>query len=160
MEPEIKNSLRDVPQSDVVVHAKISYAPPKFLRIMRVIIGSLTSIVLVALFTWIYTTSNERASNIDLEQYLKDQYVSAAPSIPLAPLDQRVEENFNPPTGTSPEVLQDLRNFEYAASEQFVGQETSVRRDGNFIYFTVDSGEYSLELLSEDSYPYIDKVLE
>lgn len=159
MEQEIKDSLNGAVLPDVAVKSKISYAPPTFLRVMRVVIGSLSSIMIVALFTWIYVTSNDRANDIDLEQYLTDRYVVSEPSVPVLPLDERVETNFNPPADLSEAALQDLKNFEYAVAEQFSGMELSVRREANIIYFTVEAGEYTLELSSEESYPYLDEFL-
>lgn len=157
---QVTESLRGSQSTDQVVKTKLVYAPPLYLRIIRIFVASLIGSASIGLLTFLYATAYERANYIDVEQYIAEKYEGMKETDPLPPLEERTEIIFPGSSNLSEEGLDDLENFAQIVTVQFVASEiTEMRRDGAVLYFTVDRAEYSVELSSPDSYPYLDELI-
>lgn len=157
---QISDSLRGAKATDQVIKSKVVYAPPTYLRIIRIFVASLIGSLAIGLFAWLYATAYERANYIDVDQYIAEKYEGMKETKPLPPLEERTEIIFPGSSKLSEEGLDDLENFTQIVTVQFVASEiTEMRRDGAVLYFKVGRAEYSVELGSEDSYPYLDELI-
>lgn len=157
---EVSDSLRGAQKTDKVVKTKIAYAPPMYLRLIRIFVAALIGSTAIGMFTWLYATAYERANFVDIAQYVADKYEGVKEKAPLPPLDERTEIIFPGSSSLESDALDDLKNFVQAMTVQFYESEiTEVRRDENVLYFKAGKAEYSIILASPKSYTYFDRLI-
>ena len=155
----VADSLRGSSASDVSV-GKIAYAPPTLIRAMRTIVPIVAGLLAIALFTWAYVQSYNRANAQIFNDYIAQQYVIPEPAAPELPLEERVEASFSPPADITPEALADLSNVEYVLSTQLASHPyVELARKENIVYFTIGRKEYTITLSTSESYQYIDAFI-
>ena len=159
-QPQVTDSLRGAQKSDQVLKTKIAYAPPTYIRVVRVVVSSIVGSIAILLFSWLYTTAYERANFIDVEQYIAEKYEGMKEQSPMPALEERTEIIFPGSSKLSEAGLDDLENFTQIVTVQFVESEIAeMRRVDSVLYFKIGRAEYSVELSSEDSYPYLDDLI-
>lgn len=159
-QPQVTDSLRGAQKGDQVLKTKIAYAPPAYIRVVRVVVSSIVGSIAILLFSWLYTTAYERANFIDVEQYIAEKYEGMKEQSPMPALEERTETIFPGSSKLSEAGLDDLENFTQIVTVQFVDSEiVEMRRVDSVLYFKIGRAEYSVELSSEDSYPYLDDLI-
>jgi hypothetical protein len=157
---QVSDSLRGAKDTDQVIKNKIVYAPPVYLRIIRIFVASLIGSLAIGMFTWLYVTAYERANYVDIEQYIAQQYEGVKNPVELPPLEERTDTIFPGASSLSEAGLDDLENLTQIFTVQFSASEvTEMRRDGAVLYFKIGRSEYSVELGSPDSYPAVDALI-
>lgn len=160
IENQVSDSLRGAKDSDQIVKNKIIYAPPVYLRIIRIFVASLIGSLAIGMFTWLYSTAYERANYVDIEQYIAEQYEGIKNPIELPPLEERTDTIFPSSASLSEAGLDDLENLTQIFTVQFSTSDiTEMRRDGAVVYFKIGRSEYSVELGSIDSYSAVDELI-
>lgn len=155
----VADSIRGASASDVSV-GKVAYAPPASIRALRTIVPIITGLFAIALFTWAYVESYNRANAQIFNDYIAEQYVVPQPAAPEIPLEERVEASFSPPADITPEALADLSNVEYVLSTQLASHPyVELARKENIVYFTIGRKEYTITLSTSESYQYIDAFI-
>lgn len=142
---------------------KASYVPPIAIRILRVSVPSIAGLLAIGLFTFAYYQSYERTNQAIFDNYVAEFYEqqNAEPAPPPPTVDELLEETFNPPATLAEDALSDLRSFQYVVSQQLAGVENlSIERKGSVVFFRHDRREYTLDLMSTESYKYIDDYVE
>jgi hypothetical protein len=136
--------------------------PPLYIRLIRVIVPILAGLTAIAAFAWVSLESYDRANEKTLNDYIAQLELDSIPAEPIIilPPEERLTALFGDISSLSEDTLTDLYSFEYVISQQLASsQDLVIEREDYLVYFRTAGREYTISLISADSYPYIDGYL-